>query len=141
MSIGTCYGFGIDSDLQFQFLRGGEGQRLEVIVSDVQPDATGAALVQEWSSADGTSPLARLYARDGVYLLWSFAVGWLTIDPHAPSISVPHTPFLISREQITLITATLLCFHARGDVGLHACSVDIGGEAIVFAAPGKFGKT
>jgi hypothetical protein len=36
---------------------------------------------------------------------------------------------------------TVLCFVQRGDVSLHAASVDVNGSAILLAAPGRFGKT
>jgi hypothetical protein len=35
----------------------------------------------------------------------------------------------------------MLCFVARGDLPLHAAALDVGGEAILLAAPGYFGKT
>lgn len=35
----------------------------------------------------------------------------------------------------------VLCFQARGDHSLHAGAVEIDGRAIVFAAPGRSGKT
>jgi hypothetical protein len=34
-----------------------------------------------------------------------------------------------------------LCFMDRGDLPLHAAAVDVGGSAVVFAAPGRYGKT
>ena len=36
---------------------------------------------------------------------------------------------------------TVLCFIRRGDLSLHAASVDVDGSAILLAAPGRFGKT
>ena len=35
----------------------------------------------------------------------------------------------------------MLCFLRRGDLPLHAAAVDVGGEAVLLAAPGYFGKT
>jgi hypothetical protein len=139
--LGTCYGFGVDSELPFRFLRGGEGDKLDVFVSPTRDDDAHGDLLQEWSSPDPPGHEIRIYDDEGRYRLWSTVLGWFTIDPSAPSIGVPETELDIAREQMTLVTASLLCFHARGDLPLHAAAIDIGGEAILLAAPGSFGKT
>jgi len=36
---------------------------------------------------------------------------------------------------------TGLCLDARGDLGMHASAVEVDGRALVFVAPGRFGKT
>ena len=63
------------------------------------------------------------------------------MDPAGSRISVPQTEHVVAREQTTLTTGALLCFHARGDLPLHAACVEVDGHAIVLAAPGTFGKT
>jgi serine kinase of HPr protein (carbohydrate metabolism regulator) len=45
------------------------------------------------------------------------------------------------REERLWGIPTVLCFLSRGDHSLHAASVEHGGRAIVFGAPGRFGKT
>ena len=139
-SVGTCYGFAISSDLSFRFLRGGGGDDLDVFVSPADNADYGSPL-QEWSSPDPPGHQIRIYGDGDLYRLWSTVLGWFTIDPAKPNIGVPDTELDIAREQMTLVTATLLCFHARGDLPLHAAAVDVGGEAILLAAPGSFGKT
>ena len=45
------------------------------------------------------------------------------------------------REERLWGVPTMLCFLARGDVPLHAAAVNVGGEAVLLAAPGYYGKT
>jgi hypothetical protein len=141
MSMGTCYGFALRSELPFRFLRGGEGDELDVFVSPDRDGGDHGELLQEWSSEDPPGHEIRIFGDEGRYRLWSTVLGWFSIDPTAPSIGVPDTDLDIAREQMTLVTATLLCFHARGDLPLHSAAIDVGGQAIVLAAPGTFGKT
>jgi hypothetical protein len=35
----------------------------------------------------------------------------------------------------------MLCYTHRGDVSLHAAAADVGGGAVLFAAPSRYGKT
>ena len=140
-SVGTCYGFAVKSDLPFRFLRQGGGNELDVFVSPAADDGSDGDLLREWSSEDPPGHQIRIYGERERYRLWSTVLGWFTIDPAAPSIGVPDSDLDIAREQMTLVTATLLCFHARGDLPLHAAAIDVGGEAIILAAPGTLGKT
>ena len=139
--LGTCYGFAVRSQLPFRFLRGGDGEALDVFLSPPGQPAEPGALLREWESADPPGHEIRVHGDGGLYRLWSSVLGWFTVDPEAPSIGVPDTHLDIGREQMALVTPTLLCFHARGDTGLHSAAIEVGGEAIVLAAPGTFGKT
>jgi hypothetical protein len=138
---GSCYGFAVRSTLPFRFLRGGDGQDLDVFMSPAPEDGTRYPLLQEWPSEDPPGHKIRIYGEGGVYRLSSSFLGWFTIDATAPSIAVPDTGQHLGREQMTVLTAMLLCFYARGDTSLHSAAVDLGGEAIIIAAPGSFGKT
>jgi hypothetical protein len=138
---GSCYGFEVRSELPFRFLRGGEGDPLEVFEVDALVDAGERQLIQEWPSADMPEHSISLYGDGETYRLGTTMCGWFEVDPGGPSIAVPETELDISREQIALITGMSLLFHARGDVPLHASAIELDGDAVVLAAPGNFGKT
>lgn len=138
---GSCYGFQPFSDLAFEYLRGGEGEPLAV---DEREDAENGRgiLVSEWTPIPGRRIWARLYADGPRYNLWVEGYGSFAVDPYAPSVGLPAgTNDPVRREERMWGIPTMLCFLARGDLPLHAAAVDVGGEAVLLAAPGYFGKT
>jgi hypothetical protein len=94
-----------------------------------------------WTSIGGQPFNARLYADGDRYSLWIDPMGWFHIDGGVPSITVPPGSEARLREQRLWGIPAALCFIHRGDIPLHASAVDVEGSALLFAAPGRFGKT
>jgi hypothetical protein len=139
---GSCYGFRPVSTLSFEYLRGGEGESLEIYELEAEPDADDGHVVSEWTPVPNRRLWARLYAAGPRYRLWVEGYGSFAVDPTAPSVGLPvGGETSVRREERLWGIPAMLCFLRRGDLPLHAASVDIGGEAVLLAAPGYFGKT
>lgn len=136
---GACYGFGIRSKLELNYLRSGSGTPLDVVTGDLDEGDVGP-LLREW-----VPPLlphnVRLYEAGAGFRLWIEEAGWFGIEPDVPRITAPVDGDPVRREERVWGLPSLLCFRARGDVPLHAACVEIEGRALLMAAPGRFGKT
>jgi len=138
--LGTCFGFGIRSRLPFRYLRGGGGDPLEITAPGPRGPLENDRLVLDW--APPVHPFrAQLYSDGKTFRLLVDDAGWFSIDPSAGSIAVPDTYDPLRREERVWGLPALLCFVHRGDLPLHAAAVEIDGQAVLLAAPGKFGKT
>lgn len=127
--------------MPFAFLRGGAGEPLQLEFGASDKPTDPGKLVREWR-IDGPEPFfAGLYANAEGYWLWAADSGWFEVKTSPARISMPTEGNMVKREERVWGIPALLCFVARGDVPLHAASVDIAGGAILFAAPGRFGKT
>lgn len=139
---GSCYGFRPVSNLPFEYLRGGDGEPLEVREHENGTHDEAGAVVAEWTPIPGKRMWARLYDENGRYRLWVEEAGSFLIDPATPSVQVPvGYETAVRREERVWSIPALLCMLARGDVPLHAAAVDVDGEAVLLAAPGYSGKT
>ena len=139
---GSCYGFQPVSELSFEYLRGGAGDPFAVAELEGEPEGGNAVLVSEWTPIPDRRVWARLYADGPRYRLWVDGYGTFTVDPQAPSVGLPAGDVgTVRREERLWGIPAMLCFLARGDLPLHAAAVDVGGEAVLLAAPGYFGKT
>jgi hypothetical protein len=140
---GSVFEFSVDSDLPFKFLRTGEGTHSLRV-----DEAPNSALQQEgqplfeWKIRDNTGDItAQLYHSAGTYHFWTADAGWYRIDPVNRVITIPNEGDEVRRESRLWGVPTMLCFVELGDVPLHASAVEIPGGAVLFAAPGRFGKT
>jgi hypothetical protein len=140
--LGSCYGFGVRSELPLRFLREGAGEELTILAGDGVEDAPPASPpVLEWVIRRDGVFHARLH-EDGTSLrLWVAGTGWYAIDPENRTIVVPEGGNPVKREARLWGIPAVLCFTARGDAALHAAAVEIDDGAVLLAAPGTFGKT
>lgn len=141
MMLGTCFGFGVVSELPFAFLREGDGETLRISAAPVSPPGADDALLIDWRPTPERPLAARLYESDGRYKLWISGSGWYWIDPGERRIVVPPEDDPVRREIRLWGIPALLCYLARGDLPLHAAAVEIDGRAVLLAAPRTFGKT
>src|SRR5690606_24232560 len=135
------YGFEVSAALDLHYLRQpGSGERLEISTGtgNVQP---AGELLRSWDPPAFPYQV-RLYGReDGTFQLWNEDAGWFLIDPARRRIVAPSEGDALRREERIWGLPIMLCFHERGDFGLHASCVEIDGRALVMAAPKRFGKT
>lgn len=135
---GTCFGYQVHSPEPFTFLRRGGGDRLDVAWEAVEP--VGGELVYQWGPPR-VATWAGLYGLGDRHELVVDGVGSIGIEPRRPRLSVPTCDDLLRLEERLWGVPMLLCFVRRGDVPLHAAAVEVDGEAVVLAAPTRFGKS
>ena len=139
---GACFGFMPVSELTFEYLRDGGGDRLQVSERDGGVEDSGGTLINEWTPIPEKRSWARLYDDGGRYRLWIDGSGSFYVDPRIPSVELPvGLESTIRREERLWGIPALLCFLGRADHPLHAAAVEVDGEAILLAAPGYSGKT
>src|SRR5215211_1150628 len=140
---GTCFGFAVRSSLPFRFLRGGRGEPIDISPSSSRRgelESEGELLVK-WSPTAERPFEVRLFRTEYGYGVWIPDSGWYEVNVEAGSVTVPADADEVRREErLWSIPATLFLL-ARGDLPLHAATVEVNGRAIVLAAPGTFGKT
>ena len=138
---GVCFGFHVASDVGLRYLRpGSDGDPLEITASTRTSEPTGPAAL-DWPLRGGDGDRARLYVRDHGFSFRTEQEGWFHIDPAAARIEIPGDADPVRRETRLWGVPTVLCFLHRGDMSLHASAVEVDGSALLFAAPGRFGKT
>jgi len=141
-SPGTCFGFAVRSALPFHYLRGGgDGQTIDISAPSAVSDDQHGEVLLEWTPSSRFPLAGSLVRADPGYRLWIETWGWFLIDPETPHVTLPDTPNVVRREERLWSIPAMLCFLARGDTALHAAAVEVDGRAVVFGAPGSFGKT
>lgn len=139
--MGTCFGFAVRSSLPFHFLRGGDGEPMDVSVQSRAENAADGQLIVRWSPTVERPFEVRLYRSEHGFGVWIPDSGWYEVDIDARSVTIPDDADAVRREErLWGVPATLLLL-ARADLSLHAAAVEVDGQAIVLAAPGTFGKT
>jgi hypothetical protein len=138
----SCLGFEVRSRLSFRLLREAEGRPLEVVDFDgAEPDVLGDPLMS-WEARPGNPFARRIYRREGGgFAIWHDAMGWFLVDEERPSIAVPPSEDELRREERIWGLPAAVCIDAGDDLALHGATVDVGGSAVVFCAPGGHGKT
>lgn len=136
-----CFGFQVRSELPFEFLRRGGREVLTVAERDTGGAPSGDP-IREWLPRADHPFHARLHQAGDDYRFWVEGLGTYDIHPQErPRIDVPAGADPLAREERLWGIPAVLCFLARGDHSLHAGAVDLGGRAVAFGAPGRFGKT
>jgi hypothetical protein len=86
-----------------------------------------------------------LYGDEQELWLWIQRGGWTRIDlsteTYGPRIALPEGEDSAAIEERVWTVPVALCLLHRGDLTLHAAALDIGGRAILVAAPGGAGKS
>src|SRR5262249_8380126 len=139
----SVFGFTVDSDIPLNFLRSGQGEQVLRIdtASNAELQREGPPLCQ-WKLKDRSGEVsAELYQSGDAYHFWASDTGWYRVDPAAQRITIPDNGDEARRELRLWGVPTMLCLLESGEVQLHASAVEIAGGAILFAAPGQFGKT
>jgi hypothetical protein len=134
----SFFGFDVRSDVEFISLREGGGTQLDVMRSEVEPEATEDPLMS-WTG--GRGPDVTLTAMDDTYVVWVEGVGSFVTRPEIPSIAVSGPAEGIRREARIFGLPAALCFAQRGDLALHAAAIEVEGSALLLAAPGRHGKS
>jgi hypothetical protein len=139
----SIFDFTVESKIPFQFLRAGQGQHVLHVheASNSMLEQEGSPLM-EWKLRDQSAEVtARLYRSQEIYYFWASDAGWYRVDPSSLTITIPTEGDVVRREIRLWGIPTLLCFLQFGDIPLHASAVEVAGGAVLFAAPGRFGKT
>ena len=137
----SCQGFTINSEYRFRFTRSGASRdQLSVVPMLGEPPSADQPQILDWQTENGE--VSRLYGGGRIFTFWADGVGWFRIAPFDGTIEVPDAaPDLLRREMRLWGVPTALAFTRRGDLSLHAAAIDVGGAAVLIAAPGRFGKT
>ncbi len=139
----SVFGFNIRSSVPLKFLRTGESAdsleiRAEMEMSMPPPGSPSLTWKLQGPSQDVR---AELYDIDHRYRYYVSDAGWYDIDPGNGVIRIPVDGDEIMREQRLWGLPTLLCSMHRQEFFLHAAAVEVDGGAVLFAAPGRHGKT
>ncbi|MGH9197652.1 MAG: hypothetical protein ACRD1T_18150, partial [Acidimicrobiia bacterium] len=136
----VCYGFEIFGRRHLTLpVRSGTGTPLTLSQTGEPPKVSGPPVL-EIRSPEGV-PFARIHRSGGALAAWISDAGWFEIDPVRRSISLPSGPDKALLEARLWAVPIAMCMLERGDLPLHAAAVDIGGSALVLAAPTFHGKT
>jgi hypothetical protein len=143
---GAVYGFDVRSALPFVYLRDPPSEPfdswLEVTVEAGGPEPPDdVPPLLEWTARPDHPFHARLWAVEDRYDMWIDEMGGYSVWPSEPRVRVPADAAPVRREEGLWGVPSALCFTRRGDLPLHASAVEVDGAAILFAAPGMFGKT
>lgn len=141
---GGCFGFEVRSRLSFEYLRTSGDEPLQIREREVELDGPPGDFMYEWNARPGERLRTSLYSSGDTYTLDVDTAGQFGIEPRRRRILIPAlrpTARAPWREAIIWSTPIALCFMGPGRLSIHAASVDVGGQGLLLAAPGTFGKT
>lgn len=140
---GVIFGYTVHSPLSFSYLRSGvTGETLTVEPSRNLAPTPESDPILVWTPRPGRPFQARLYREDEYhFMLWTSDAGWFGIDTSTSTVTIPDTFDMRRYETRLWSVPTALCFMPRKDLAIHASAVQVGGSALLFGAPGHFGKT
>ena len=139
-SRGVVFGFDVSSSLDLLFLRDGPGEPLTVS-EGVVPVPRETEPFMEWRPRDGNPFEAKLFESDGGFVLDVPELGSYGVDPRGSRVVVPPGADPIRREERLWGIPMAICLIDRGDLALHAASVEVAGRALLLCGPSRFGKT
>lgn len=139
----SVFGFQIRSQSEFRFARSGGGvEPLDISTAREPRTRPETEPLADWVLAGAAQEArATLYRAERGFEYWATDAGAYLIDPEAGQIEIPDIADTLVREQRLWGIPLLLCCLHRGDFPLHAAAVEVGGGAVVLAAPSRYGKT
>lgn len=140
---GVCLDYGIESDLDFAFLRSGRGSR-PLSVREWTPDdpACNAELMVRWRPRPDRPFHGSVYRiADGRLVVDTSDAGWFRIDPQGGVVEIDAGAERVAREVRLWTTPMLLLATIAGATPLHAACVEVNGTAVAICGPGGQGKT
>ena len=139
---GSIHGYAVRSPIEWRLLRevGTVTAPLDVAMLPALPSPAGPPLL-EWPPRERRDFRAELYADDGRFAFWTDREGWFVADPSVPSIQLSEADHSVRREQRLWGVPTATSYLSHGDISLHTAAVEVDGRAVVFPAPGRYGKT
>lgn len=139
---GTCFGFEIHSDLGFEYLRPGSGRPTRVLASNPLETFGSTTRLQTWEDPHGVQATTRLHrcgpAAFGVELGEQL---WFRYEENPDRFTVSSWEHAAFCEALLWGTPAAVAMVRRGDLVLHAASVEVDGAGILLSAPGGNGKT
>lgn len=139
---GACFGFEIHSEMAFEYLRQGSGQAVRA-VSSVAGETMGATEhLQTWAGIPGVRATVRLHrcgpASFGVEVGSRY---WFRYDEREATFTLSPSGIPVFRETYFWGTPVAVAMARRGDLVLHAATLDVGGAGVLICGPGESGKT
>jgi hypothetical protein len=140
-TFGAVHGYEVRSSFACRFLRHpAPGDPLAIRETDREPQPSSEPIL-EWTPRPLRDFTAKLFSDNGSFQFWTNREGWYSIDPRNPSITVTRGIDPVRREARMWGVPALLCYRQRGNIPVHAAAVQVGGQAVLFPAPGRNGKS
>lgn len=139
---GTCCGLEVHADLAFEYLRPGGGHPVRMRESRAGETLGAIETLQTWEGIPGVQATIRLtrcgpsaFGVDiGSYL-------WFRYDEAEGELVLSPTDEPAYREALLWGTPAAVAMSRRGELVLHAASVEVDGKGILVSGPGGTGKT
>jgi hypothetical protein len=138
---GVVAGFEVESDLDFVYLRSGQGEPLVVEEGVAESSPAGADPIVSWVRRPDNPFEASLFQIEQRFVMQIPSLGDFGVDPASGRIVVPAGADPVLREERLWGVPLALCASFRGDLVLHSASVEIDGRALLICGPSRFGKT
>jgi hypothetical protein len=136
----SCYGFSLDAEISLRFARDGRSpEHLAVVEMRGREPVHDEADILQWTTPNGVA--GRLFGGGQIYDFWAEGVGWYRIAPLERTIEVPPSDWPVRRELHLWSVPMMVTFTRLGDLSVHGAAVELGGRAVIVAAPGWHGKT
>ncbi len=137
----SCYGYAAEGPIDLRYLRHGAAEDTLSVsyVEAPDPNLLGEAFL-ELVPTDRNPVSAHAY-QTGERIFLDIDGAWFSVIPERARIGLPKDEEPVRREQRLWGFPSLLCFSERGDVPLHAASVEVEDMAIILCGPSHHGKT
>jgi hypothetical protein len=142
--LGTVAGYDVRAAATFRFLReagGVPGDPIDVREAEVEQPSDGVEPLLRWVRRPDNPFEASLYAVGERYVMAIPGMGTFRIDPGARAIEMPPGADPVRREARLWGVPAALMATRRGDLPVHAATVEVDGRALLLCGPSRFGKT